>query len=180
MPGEVVVTTRPAGYYLEGLETFAHFELLPMQPEEVKDFVTNCFIALSEESEINWDWAEKQMLWIRDHLSRTSEHHSFVRTPLHLSYLVTYPDDQEAQELPQHQTMLYAYYLERLCIACQKHSMQRPQPENLLALDFLLNLRCKAFLSRNLLANLLLRTPGTRSTHIISHDRGATSVFGST
>lgn len=114
LSGDVVLTSRPTGYTLIGLETFTHFELLPMNAEEIKRFVTDYFTTLSEHCHVDWDWAEQQMLWIRDHLTSLSGRSTLAHTPLLLSYMLSLPADQQMQEFPQHQVALYTYYLKRL------------------------------------------------------------------
>ena len=49
LPGRLIVTSRPVGYQRLGLESLPHFEILPLRPENVEQFLRDWFGVLAEQ-----------------------------------------------------------------------------------------------------------------------------------
>ncbi|PIE33199.1 hypothetical protein CSA56_12815 [candidate division KSB3 bacterium] len=114
LSGDIAITSRPSGYQSAGLETFAHYEILPMKAGEIDRFLEDCFIALSECRSTNWDWAEVQTIRLKNLYEQKSRKIPFISTPLLLTFLCVFSESEHLQELPERRTELYGCCLESL------------------------------------------------------------------
>ncbi len=112
LPGMVALTTRPTGYRIAGLESFAHFELIPMTAQEVDGFIDDCFSALSDVRQTIWDWAEERTEWLKHQFTQKPQLRGQIHNPLFLTYLCALSEAQPLQEIPEERATLYARCLE--------------------------------------------------------------------
>lgn len=74
LPGDLVLTSRPGGYYPRGFETLAHFEILPMTPEETEHFLYDSMSAIATHVSADHDWIEARIAEMRPHLDHRVAH----------------------------------------------------------------------------------------------------------
>ncbi len=113
-PGEIVMTARPVGYQYAGLETFTHFEMLPMTAGEVDRFLEDCSIALSEFQSTNWDWAEEQTAWLKNQREQKSRTRALMSNPLLLTFWCAFSESEHLRVIPEQRAELYGRCVDSL------------------------------------------------------------------
>ena len=112
--GELVLTSRPHAFRYKGLETLNPLEIIAMTAEEVDTFLDDYFIALSNQLQSKWDWAERQASFLKNQLQQDSSLRSLARNPLVLTYLCVFSESDHLQPFPQKRAELYEQCVESL------------------------------------------------------------------
>lgn len=60
LPGRVILTSRLVGYQRSSLETWPHFEVLPLAPANVEQFLRDWLGLLAERQGHTPDWVERE------------------------------------------------------------------------------------------------------------------------
>ena len=114
----LVVTSRPMGY--ERLAGLAHFVVLPLQPDGVRNFTSRWFTALAQVRGIpgdeQEDWATERAEWLQRQLDERLGLRELVRNPLMLTFLAVLAGDEPRRDLPRYRKDLYREYIGRLFI----------------------------------------------------------------
>jgi HEAT repeat protein/energy-coupling factor transporter ATP-binding protein EcfA2 len=121
LPGQIIVTSRPIGYP-GGLESLAHFEVLPLTPANVDQFVADWFGVLGQSEELTgWrnlpgllEWMQERQAWLKRSLAEQPRLKPLVSNPLLLTFLVILACDRQTASLPPTRAGLYAEYIVRL------------------------------------------------------------------
>ncbi len=121
----MVITSRPWGYApLPGLDTL--YEVLPLQAEDTRTFVTRWFHALAEARgdippEAREPWAEERRVWMESQLQARPGLREVARNPLMLTFLAVLAGDDPRHDFPRYRKDLYARFIERLIVTWEAH-----------------------------------------------------------
>lgn len=113
LPGSFIVTSRPVGYSGGLLRSLPHFEVLPLAPEKVDQFLTDWMgVFVGEQSEPKE--IEQRVIRLQAQLKERPQLQALTRNPLLLTFMVTLASQSGAADLPQQRAQLYARYIEEL------------------------------------------------------------------
>lgn len=125
LSGDVILTSRPAGYERTMLERFAHFEILPLSLDDVNQFLNNWFAVLAAQRETGRIWIEEHVSWLNAQLDLRPQIQPLTRNPLLLTFLVVLAGDEPSKELPTHRAELYRCYVDELLNTWEAHRRPR-------------------------------------------------------
>jgi HEAT repeat protein len=114
LSGQLILTSRPVGYVSTGLESLPHFEVLPLTPENVDEFLQSWFGLLATQQAADDDWTTARVTWLKKQLETRPRIRTLTRNPLLLTFLVILAGKDPVQELPGQRAELYRRYIEEL------------------------------------------------------------------
>jgi hypothetical protein len=113
-----VLTSRPLGYQRLAATDMAHFQVLPLLPEDARAFSERWFRALAEARGVpgaeQEEWAAERAGWLQRQLEERPSLQEVARNPLLLTFLAVLAGDEPQRDLPPHRKELYREYVERL------------------------------------------------------------------
>lgn len=115
LPGQLVITSRPVGYP-GGLPTLAHFEVLPLQTEDVTKFLQNWFAMLAEQLDKSADLAATQAADLQQRIEGQPRLAPLLLNPLLLTFLTMLYAVEPDLTLPASRAELYRQYVKKLLI----------------------------------------------------------------
>lgn len=127
LPGRLVVTSRPVGYQQIGLESLSHFEILPLIPEDVDQFLHDWFGVLAEQRGTNSDWVGERIAWLKKQIEQRPRIQPLTRNPLLLTFMVILAG--EDHELPAQRAALYRRYVDDLLDSWELYRRPQGGPE---------------------------------------------------
>jgi hypothetical protein len=114
----LVVTSRPLGYERLAATDMAHFQMLPLLPEDAEAFSDRWFRALAQARGVpkakREEWARERSGWLQRQLDERPGLHEVARNPLLLTFLAVLAGDEPQRDLPHRRKELYREYVERL------------------------------------------------------------------
>lgn len=128
LPGQIVLTSRPTGYQLHGLETFAHCEVLLMPSEKITQFLQDWFVFLSRTLNFDQEWAEKRVQWIKTELTRRPHLHTLAGNPFLLTCLGMRYTHAHLMDFPERRSELYRAWLAGIASAFPVESSDASTP----------------------------------------------------
>ena len=129
LPGRLIVTSRPVGYQRVGLESLPHFEILPLRPEEVEQFLRDWFGVLAEQHAFGPDWVEQRVRWLKSQLEQRPRIQPLTRNPLLLTFMVILAGKAPPSELPSQRAEFYRRYVEDLLDSWETYRRPQSGPE---------------------------------------------------
>jgi HEAT repeat protein len=114
LPGQLVLTSRPIGYVRDGLEDLPHFEILPLVPSDIKQFLQDWFEVLAQERNYDDKWVETRIQWLNGQIQTKRHLQTLIYNPLLLTFLVVLAGEDPQKDLPIKRFELYREYIERL------------------------------------------------------------------
>ena len=111
LPGRLVITSRPAGYSGGMLNSLPHFEILPLTPDNINQFIHNWMrVFTGDENDI----IEQKVADLQAQLNNRPKLKAIARNPLMLTFVVALASQSTVIELPQKRSLLYSRYIEEL------------------------------------------------------------------
>jgi Domain of unknown function (DUF4062)/NACHT domain len=135
LPGRLIVTSRPVGYQRVGLESLPHFEILPLKPEDVDQFLRDWFGVLAEQQAFGPDWVEQGVSWLNLQLEQRPRIQPLTRNPLLLTFMVILAGKDPHSELPSQRAAFYRRYVEDLLDSWETYRRPQSGPEGEQALQ---------------------------------------------
>ena len=129
LPGRLIVTSRPVGYQRIGLESLPHFEILPLKPEDVEQFLRDWFGVLAEQHAFGPEWVEQRVSWLKSQLEQRPRIQSLTRNPLLLTFMVILAGKDPHSELPSQRAAFYRRYVEDLLDSWETYRRPQSGPE---------------------------------------------------
>ncbi|CAG0933929.1 Phycocyanobilin lyase subunit alpha [Thermoflexales bacterium] len=114
LPGQLILTSRPVGYVSTGLESLLHFEVLPLTPENVDEFLNSWFGLLAAQRALDDDWTTARVTWLKKQLEARPCIRALTRNPLLLTFLVILAGEDPLHDLPEQRSELYRRYVNEL------------------------------------------------------------------
>jgi HEAT repeat protein/energy-coupling factor transporter ATP-binding protein EcfA2 len=115
LPGSLVITSRPMGYQLtKTSNTLAHFELLPLTPQNMDQFINDWFTALAAFDNHDQSWIDERTNLLKTQLAARPPIQRLTQKPLLLTFLIILSGREQPTELPTQKAELYWKYLEGL------------------------------------------------------------------
>lgn len=113
LPGGLLLTSRPVGYSGSSLHNLPHFEVLPLTPDKVAQFLHDWMAIFAEEGEGETAVAER-VTALQEQLGERPQLQVLTRNPLLLTFMVVLSSLKGTPPLPHKRADLYALYLEQL------------------------------------------------------------------
>ncbi|HEX2948392.1 MAG TPA: HEAT repeat domain-containing protein [Armatimonadota bacterium] len=114
LPGQLVLTSRPVGYVGVGLEALPHFDVLPLLPNDVSEFLRNWFSIIADAEGEGRDWIDERVRWLGQQLEDRPRINALTRNPLLLTFLVVLARREPREHLPDSRAALYKLFVEEL------------------------------------------------------------------
>lgn len=114
LPGLLLLTSRPVGYVDHGLKSLPHFEVLPLDSENIVDFIYSWMKLMAGGRKDGIEEANERLEHLEDQLDKKPQLQALTQNPLLLTFLVTLVDREIKPELPDHRVELYARYIVEL------------------------------------------------------------------
>ena len=120
----VVVTSRPVGYErLSG--GYRHYEMLPLLPNDAKQFADHWFDILAEIQGVSPEkrkgWTDERANWLKGQLDERPSLRDIAQNPLMLTFLAILAGDEPRRDLPRCRKDLYCEYVGRLFTAWEAY-----------------------------------------------------------
>lgn len=113
LQGQWVLTSRPVGYTGAGLPSVPTYEVLPLTPEKVDQFLED-WLALLAEEESQPEQLAGRVAALKGQLAERPQLQALTRNPLLLTFMAVLASRPHTQTLPHKRADLYALYLEQL------------------------------------------------------------------
>ncbi|MDA0244614.1 MAG: HEAT repeat domain-containing protein [Chloroflexi bacterium] len=113
LQGQWVLTSRPVGYTGAGLPNVSPYEVLPLTPEKVDQFLAD-WLALLAEEESQPEQLAVRVAALKVQLGERPQLQALTRNPLLLTFMAVLASRPHTQTLPHKRADLYALYLEQL------------------------------------------------------------------
>jgi HEAT repeat protein len=131
LPGQLILTSRPVGYVSTGLESLPHFEVLPLTPENVDEFLQSWFDLLAAQRAADDEWTAARVIWLKKQLEVRPRILALTRNPLLLTFLVILAGEDPLHDLPDKRAELYRRYIEELLDSWEAERRPRSGAEGL-------------------------------------------------
>jgi HEAT repeat protein len=112
--GQLILTSRPVGYVSTGSESLPHFEVLPLTPKNVDEFLQNWFDLLATQRAASDEWTAARVTWLKRQLETRPHIRTLTRNPLLLTFLVILAGEDPLHDLPDQRAEIYRRYIEEL------------------------------------------------------------------
>lgn len=113
LPGLLVLTSRPVGYSGGTLRSLPHYEVLPLTPKKVDQFLYDWIgIFVEEKGEPNE--VAQQVAQLQSQLNDRPQLKALTYNPLLLTFMITLSSKSGNSDLPQQRSQLYARFIEEM------------------------------------------------------------------
>jgi hypothetical protein len=129
LPGRLIVTSRPVGYQRVDLESLPHFEILPLKPEDVDQFLRDWFGVLAEQQAFDPDWVEQRVSWLKLQLEQRPRIQPLTRNPLLLTFMVIFHRSSRVADSEPHRCLEDAVDLVSDLSCGWRGDMEPPSPK---------------------------------------------------
>ncbi|MCB8980627.1 MAG: HEAT repeat domain-containing protein [Ardenticatenaceae bacterium] len=113
LPGSLILTSRPINYNGGALRSLPHYEILPLTPEKVGQFIHDWMAIFSEEHGEPHD-TEILVEHLQAQFNNQPHLKALTRNPLLLTFIVVLSNQTNITNLPRQRAQLYARYIDEL------------------------------------------------------------------